>query len=393
MQRFITAHIFLTIFLFSFGHIGRISFLGQEVNLYMYEITLVLTCILLGFRYKFDVFVSTKLAKIISLFLAYFLVSYLISIYRYSFNENTIALLYFLRLAMYFIYFIYLAEHIHHTKESYLIVWKGLIYFIIFTIVSSTVQYLLYPDLRNLFYLGWDPHQYRLFGLFFDPPIAGAIYGILFIIIFFYPHIFKYRWVYYSLLITLFIGIVLTFSRGTYLGLIAVSAFYLFKKKLYKVFFAIICIFVLFLLVIPKQQGESMNLLRTFTIGARLEDYQEAIRIWQKQPIMGIGYNHIRYEKEQKTDSKNVESVSHAGASFHSSFLILLVTGGMIGLGVGIVMLWMLGKTSEVSSYIIVLVSVMSLTDNVFLHPFVLFLMLICISLRSHNVNGLVIRK
>jgi hypothetical protein len=232
-----------------------------------------------------------------------------------------------------------------------------------------------------------------LFGLFFDPPIAGAIYGILFIIIFFYPHIFKYRWVYYSLLITLFIGIVLTFSRGTYLGLIAVSAFYLFKKKLYKVFFAIICIFVLFLLVIPKQQGESMNLLRTFTIGARLEDYQEAIRIWQKQPIMGIGYNHIRYEKEQKTDSKNVESVSHAGASFHSSFLILLVTGGMIGLGVGIVMLWMLGKTSEVSSYIIVLVSVMSLTDNVFLHPFVLFLMLICISLRSHNVNGLVIRK
>ena len=41
--------------------------------------------------------------------------------------------------------------------------------------VLGILQYLLYPNLRNLSYLGWDPHYYRLFSTFLDPNFAGLL--------------------------------------------------------------------------------------------------------------------------------------------------------------------------------------------------------------------------
>ena len=33
----------------------------------------------------------------------------------------------------------------------------------------------VYPDLRNLWYLGWDPHYYRVFATLLDPNYVGIL--------------------------------------------------------------------------------------------------------------------------------------------------------------------------------------------------------------------------
>lgn len=42
-------------------------------------------------------------------------------------------------------------------------------------VLIGFMQYFFYPNLRNLYYLGWDDHLYRLFSVFFDPNFAGAL--------------------------------------------------------------------------------------------------------------------------------------------------------------------------------------------------------------------------
>src|ERR1700722_12473805 len=38
------------------------------------------------------------------------------------------------------------------------------------------IQFFLYPHLRNLYYLGWDEHLYRMFSSFLDPNFVGTFF-------------------------------------------------------------------------------------------------------------------------------------------------------------------------------------------------------------------------
>jgi O-antigen ligase len=141
-------------------------------------------------------------------------------------------------------------------------------------------------------------------------------------------------------------------------------------------------LFAAVLLILPKPFGESVNLLRVFSIQSRIGNYAEGLQLWQKHPILGIGYNHIRYEKGVNSFLNNEDfETNHAGASLHSSFLIVLVTGGIIGLFLFIVCLIEVARISHFAFISTIFLSILSLTDNVFLHPFVLFLWLVLVPL------------
>ena len=186
------------------------------------------------------------------------------------------------------------------------------------------------------------------------------------------------------ILIVLLIMIFLTVSRG---GIIAfvITLFFLFRKKLKLIILTLLIITAIFV-AIPKPQSEGLNIFRTASIQTRLIDYQKAFKIWQKSPILGIGYNHIRVEKDKLEDKPLTEKYnpSHAISSFHSSFLIILVTMGVIGLVMYLWVLWSLAKMSEFSLYVTVFLSLASIFDNVLLHPFILFLYftIICLTKR-----------
>src|SRR5690606_35834701 len=49
-----------------------------------------------------------------------------------------------------------------------------------FTVVFlGFIQYFFYNDLRNLYYLGWDDHLYRMFSTFLDPNFVGLFFAML----------------------------------------------------------------------------------------------------------------------------------------------------------------------------------------------------------------------
>lgn len=347
---------YLTAFLFSLGQLGRVSFFNQQINFYLYEVVLTLSLLVLFLKYRFQpIKEAWKKFKPLFFFLIILLISLLIDRTKYSLFENTVAFLYFFRLVLYFsTYFFYLKYHSPTIK-------KGIFLIAILTIISTLIQYFLYTDLRNLLYQGWDPHLYRTFGVFFDTSIAAAIFGIFFLTI--NQSVIK---------IIYLVLVALSFSRSIYLGL-SITLIYLFiRENQFKKIILFLIFFVTLVFFIPKPSGEGVNLKRLYSIGSRVEDYKQGIELWKKQPIFGYGYNRIRSIK--KSDS------IHSGAAFSSSFLTILVSSGILGLLSFIWTLWSLSKSNKTASIILIFLSIISLFDNVLLHPFVLFLLLINLS-------------
>lgn len=354
-----------SIFLFSLGQLGRVSFLNQEINVYLYEPILFLSLSVLLFTYRLvPIRQAFKKYKVIVLFILSLLFSYIIAFPRFGLKENLISLLYFIRLVSYLFYFLYLHFFLKHEDSNGRLFSKGIAFFSIIILSISFIQYVLYPDLRNLLYLGWDPHLNRMFGLFFDTSIAGAIYGVSLL------YFLKKRNRFMSLLFL--VSLILTFSRASYIA-IFIALFYFFaSQKIVRYAIFIIALFFLIVLVAPKQFGQGVGLTRTFSVLARINDYQEGIRLWQKNPLFGIGYNRLRYMREP---SLKQLIPSHAAASLSSSYLMMLVCGGIIGLALFIASVLKLIIIHKKLASLILFLAIVSFFDNVFFHPFVMFLL------------------
>ena len=369
---------FLTIVLFSFGQLGRISFFDQQINVYLYEIAVIALLFILLIKYRLDpVKSSFKQFRYIYLFFVWLLFSYIIGAYQYTFFENIVGLLYWLRLAFYFLFLLYLSFHVNKNKSVRSIIKDSLIVFIVLTIITSFTQYFLYPQLRNLIYLGWDEHLYRMFGTFFDTAIAGGIYGLTFLYIYLNKDLFiKKRHIRYLLLGLLFSCIMLTYSRTLYLSFGLLMIYLLIKKRSISKLILLSGIFSILLLIIPKPVGEGVNLVRTTSIVARVKDYNSAFQIWLKNPVIGIGYNRIRYVKE-RLGMLTVDDygINHAAGSFHSTFLIVLVTAGVPGLMLFALALWQICRQNSKILIYIIFLSLLSLSDNILFHPFILYLL------------------
>jgi O-antigen ligase len=237
-----------------------------------------------------------------------------------------------------------------------MIIKKSLTVFSVITIFSTIVQYFLYPDLRNLYYQGWDPHLYRAFGLFFDTAIAAAIFGLLF---------FASQNLIIKLIFLVFL--VFSFSRGGYLSFIVGLVYLMIKNNQLKKLLLVLLFFILLVILSPKPFGEGVNLKRAFTINARIEDYETAFNYFLKKPVFGFGYNRIRFIKGEDISS-------HAASSFSSSYLNILVTSGIIGLIGFIYFIYELWKENKKNRAVILFIFIFSFFDNIFLHPFIIFL-------------------
>lgn len=365
---------FLTILLlfFSLGQLERISLFGGQINFYFYEILSAGFFLYLVKKLKLSPLEkSYKNFKWIFLFIFGLLFSLLLSFYKFSFFQNIVATLYFIRITFYLLFFIYLtAFYSLNLKKDYP---KSILVFSLVTLTISYIQYFFYPNLRNLYYLGWDPHQYRVFGFFFEPAIAASIFGLLLIYFFQVKNNLDLKFKKVFIVLYSILGL-LTYSRGFYAAFVFTSIIFLVKRNLYKQIFAFLIVFLLSIILLPKPFGEGVNLSRIVTVQSRLANYQKAITIWKENPIFGIGYNHLSYVKT--VEKRNKAIPDHSGSAFHSSFFTILTTGGVLGLLLFIFLLINMGRVSETASYYVIFLSIFSLTDNIILHPFVLFLFL-----------------
>ena len=271
--------------------------------------------------------------KIAGPFIGVALVSLLFNVSRFSLNELSISALYLVRFIVYTLLLITVGKS---TKQADAIT-KTLRFGGIGIAVVGLIQYFIYPNLRNLYYLGWDPHQFRIFSTLLDPNFTGIILVLAALLNIYFKSQGTSKW-WSWIQITTVAALFLTYSRGALVTFICVLGLRSIMRRRVREMVLYVAFFTITILVLPRPAGEGVNLLRTLSIESRLKDSQEALSIWQKSPIFGVGFNTLRFTRGLTEVSEGTTSLPHAGAGFHNSWLFLLVTTGVVGL---IAYLWL----------------------------------------------------
>jgi O-antigen ligase len=219
-------------------------------------------------------------------------------------------------------------------KISYLLLFIGST-----ILMFGYAQFFLYPSLRNLYYLGWDEHLYRMFSSFLDPNFAGAFFVIFFLFSLSIALKFlqkketlKSTVVFFITVVDL-IAVYLTYSRSALIMLIAAVVTYLIIQKRKKLIVAAIIALVAIVFFLPKSfTTEGTNFLRFASSSERINSLQTGAKIFQQSPVFGVGFNAYRYAQHKNGMTNAYWEVTHSGAGTDNGFLFVLTTAGIVGL-------------------------------------------------------------
>lgn len=228
---------------------------------------------------------------------------------------------------------------INIVPKNKVINWVNLILFfgLIFTILGFA-QLLFYPDLTALTAYGWDPHQRRIVSTFLDPNYAGFIYVITFTLATSYllfKSIERKITVYAYLLVAALslVATVLTFSRSSYLALLA-AVFVVGAIKSFKLFVVMVVLLSTLLVLVPQARtriGGAISIDETSR--ARIQSWENAAFIFQKNPVLGVGFNTYRFSQSRyDLFSPDNPLGGNSGSGSDSSFLLVAATTGVVGL-------------------------------------------------------------
>lgn len=339
---------FAYLILFPFGQLTRIS-LCPEVNLYLTDVVLTLLILSWGvwrFGFQKKKYQLPPLTLSIFIFSIICLLSLGLASPLLSNREVIVAGLYLVRWLIYAGLYFFISDvknHLFKTKDilNFLVVIGMAISFFGFA------QYFLWPNLKPLEFLNWDPHFYRLVSTFLDPGYTGLILVLsLVIIITLLFEKKKKNWLIGSALIT-YLALILTHSRSSYLAFVLAMGIISLLKRNLKFFIVVLAILGLSLSFLPQPKGEGGKLTRTYTVDYRFKNWQNAITIAKDNLLLGVGFNAYRYaQRDYGFLEEETWQESHAGAGVDASLLFVLATTGLIGLAA---YLWFLTKTISVA--------------------------------------------
>lgn len=265
-------------------------------------------------------------------FLGIGLLSLLLFASHLSLLQFFTAVLYPLRL-LFYISLYYQARELKGEDRSFAL--TGMLIAGSLIVLLGFIQLMFYPALRNLYYLGWDEHLYRMFSTFLDPNFAGAFF-VLFTLFAFDMSLRTKRRVQKltvgGLALASFIAVFLTYSRTGFIMLIVGLAIYLLLYLQKRVaFLALIACFVVLILV-SNTKIEGLNPFRIASTGARLNSASNSLTIIQKYPFVGVGFNAFRYAQVEMGYRQEYTFLqNHADAGTDNSYLFVLATTGILG--------------------------------------------------------------
>ena len=199
--------------------------------------------------------------------------------------------------------------------------------------VAGLLQFVFYPDLRNLMYLGWDPHYYRVFSTLFDPNFAGILF-VLTLIVGVYLFLQKRSiWMIGGIGITM-TALLLTYSRSSYLGFLAAIGTWIVIRRKWKVGLVGLLLFLIAIVYLPRPGREALSLDRFDSTVSRLSNWRQSVQRISQKPILGYGFNVLPFLQQESS------LFSKAGAGIDNSFLFVGVTTGLVGLIVYGWLLW-----------------------------------------------------
>ncbi len=207
-------------------------------------------------------------------------------------------------------------------------------------IVLGFVQFLLIPDISTFSREGgWDPHTGRLLGTWLDPNYLAGFLGFLLPII---AGAWYRKRNFWLLLLggAALIALFLTFSRSGYLAaIIGLGSFFLLRD--WKIILLAVFIATLGLVASERAQKRVGELTGTMasivlqdtaeidpTAKLRIQNWIKSLDLWEKYPVVGIGYNTYRWRAaEEGVVDENYFSAGGADGTH----LTVLVTTGIIG--------------------------------------------------------------
>ncbi|MDO8658660.1 MAG: O-antigen ligase family protein [Candidatus Levybacteria bacterium] len=400
----------ISLLFFPFGEIIRLQF-NNGAAIVLNDIGIgLLNAIWLIVLFKKRKIANSYLIKPFLIFTLICLLSLIINLRFLNISEFIVSFLYLLRWVFY-INILFIAsgfDKLFRNKIKLLMVFLG-----ISVVFGGYIQFFFYPDLRNLYYLGWDEHLYRMFSSFLDPNFAGVFFVLYFI--FLLGLIFE-KWgkikpVKMSLLmfflILTFGGVFLTYSRSAYIMLlVACLTFLILVKKCLpampckawqagKLMIGVISFFaIITLLLFATSRSEGTNLLRSASTEARAYSAAKALIIIKENPFLGVGFNAYRYAQYRygflKKDSK---INNHSGSGTDNSFLFVLATTGIAGF-ISFIYIWYKIIKNEFEHYnifsIVIITSIFSifagsLFINSLFYPFIMQWLWILIGLRENK--------
>lgn len=197
------------------------------------------------------------------------------------------------------------------------------------------LQLIFLPNLSFLQNQGWDPHFFRTASTLLDPNFTGA-YLVLTMLVFAVKAggIFPKKLLFF-LFALVYLAFITTFSRSSALLLLAGFSSLAFFKRSVKLFLLGFLLFLGFFLVFNTYQKSvalPRNIDREHSAQARLDTWQQGFNLFQKSPILGVGFNSYRYALDQYELGPS-EFLQNRGSSTNdSSLLYVLATTGILGL-------------------------------------------------------------
>ncbi len=242
--------------------------------------------------------------------------------------------------------------------------------------VLGFVQYFLFPDTRSLVLMGWDDHYFRLISTLFDPGFTGIILAIAALLHLRTALYKKISNVEICFIVLHVMGLLLTYSRASYLAFATGIFLLFFIFRQWKILF-VLPVFVSLLLFLPRPGGEGVKLERTASVVARIES--NAVALQSKSGFSWlIGNGWYAKKVEQPTQVKDGIQVPNHSSAPENSVLFVYSSLGLIGVVlIGLLigaMILRVGLTSEFA-IVISMVLVHSLFSNTLFHPFILILL------------------
>ncbi len=225
----------------------------------------------------------------------------------------------------------------HKSFLLHLILWTSIL-----VSIGGFIQLLIMPDftLYAIKY-GWDPHQNRLLGTFFDPNFIGSYFAMILALAFslFPSSNKKLKAVIVVAIIFCSIALLLTFSRTGYVAFL--SAFLIIgalrSPKL--IIIGLLCI-TLGLMSSPRAVKRITDGLSVDATGLkRVESWNKGMRILANYPLLGVGYNNLPQIQDFYSLVDQFDVNNRSG--LENTLLSILVTTGITG-ALAYIWLWYL---------------------------------------------------
>lgn len=332
------------------GQLIRIPVAGSGIT--SLDITIALFCLLGLLKTKLKLRKPPAQITAALIFISLATVSLLITPLHLKFNEYITSFLYIVRFALYILFALLIfSDAFGDFRQS---LKKVLLLSGISFAVLGLLQFILFPNLEFLVYLGWDPHYFRTVSTFFDPNFAGGFFVLTLLLVI---QNFAADKIWNTLFfIIIYLALLTTFSRSSYAMFLVSGLVFSMLKRSIKLGFITIIFFVVLLTgfrIYSQLVASPRNIDRIQSASFRFNTWQQGLTLFQKSPILGIGFNAYRYGIGEYNLGDTLFLESHGSSSNDSSLLFVASTTGALGLIAYLFFLWTLLKSYKEKNLIL----------------------------------------